>query len=213
MSSVRVVAVAALALWSAVASAQVYRIIGPDGRVTFSDRPPPDARATPAQAMAIPATSGGSGSDVLPAEVRAAAGRFPVTLYTGVNCNACATARDFLARRGVPYTERTVSTNEDIRALGRLTGGAARVPFATIGGQHVLGFSDTEWSQYLDAAGYPKTSQLPPGYRNPPPAPLVAVETPAKRAPAPAQASAPAAVEEQPAPSDPGPSNPAGIRF
>ena len=216
MSRVRVAALAALALWAGVASAQVYRIVGPDGRVTFSDRPPPDAKATPAQSLVIPPTAGATaGGPALPAELRAAASRFPVTLYTGAECSACASARDFLASRGVPYTERTVTTDEDIRALGRLMGGTPRVPFATIGGQHVPGFSETEWSQYLDAAGYPKTSQLPPGYRNPAPAPLVAVQAPPRRAAAPTpprpQAAQPPA--EAPLPSDPGPSNPAGIRF
>jgi len=213
MSSVRVAALAALALWGAVANAQVYRIVGPDGRVTFSDRPPPDAKATPAPSLAIPSTAGGAaGSVALPLELRTVASRFPVTLYTGIQCGACAQARDFLTNRGVPFTERTVSTNEDAQALGRLVGGAPRVPFATIGAQHVLGFSDSEWSAYLDAAGYPKTSQLPRGYRNPPPAPLVAVQAPASRA---AATPDPEAQQPQPqtAPSDPEPSNPAGIRF
>ena len=213
MSSVRVAALAALALWGAVANAQVYRIVGPDGRVTFSDRPPPDAKATPAPALAIPPTSGGSSAGVvLPAELRAAAARFPVTLYTGVECSACAAARDYLSSRGVPFAERTISTNEDAQALGRLLGGPPRVPFATIGGQHVLGFSDSEWSAYLDAAGYPKTSQLPRGYRNPPPAPLVAVQAPPqKRA---AAAPEPEQRAQQPSSqSEPEPSNPAGIRF
>jgi glutaredoxin len=214
MSRIRVVALAALALWAGVAGAQVYRIVGPDGRVTFSDRPPPDAKATPAQSLAIPPVSGATpGAVVLPAEVRAAAGRFPVTLYTGADCNACASVRDFLASRGVPYTERTVSTDEDVRALGRLMGAAPRVPFATIGGQHVLGFSDAEWTQYLDAAGYPKTSQLPPGYRNPAPAPLVAVQAPPKRTAATPAARREPQTAEPPVAGEPEPSNPAGIRF
>ena len=218
MFSVRVAALAAVVgtacLWGAAVHAQVYRIVGPDGRVTFSDRPPPDAKATPAPALAIPSTSGAyAGGVPLPAELRAAAARFPVTLYTGTECSACAQARDFLANRGIPFTERTVTTNEDAQALGRLVGGPPRVPFATIGGQHVLGFSGSEWSAYLDAAGYPKTSQLPRGYRNPAPAPLVAVQQAAPRVAAPAAAPEEPVEQPQAAPSDPAPSNPAGIRF
>jgi glutaredoxin len=213
MSSVRTAALAAFvacaALWGAVANAQVYRILGPDGRVTFSDRPPADGRAAPAQALAVP--GGGSSTATLPAEVRIAAGRFPVTLYTGPDCGPCLSARSFLSRRGVPFTERTITTREDAEALQRLSGSTS-MPFATIGGQHIRGFSDAEWSQYLDAAGYPKTSQLPPSYRNPDPTPLVAVEraapTPQARAPVPAPQRA-----EAPAPGEPEPANPAGIRF
>ena len=213
MSSVRLAALVALvgsaSLWSAAADAQVFRIVGPDGRVTFTDRPPPDSKATPASTVSL---GGGSPTASLPTELRTAANRFPVTLYTGVDCMPCLTARSFLATRGVPYTEKTVTSPEDIQALQRLMG-EARLPFATIGGQHVRGFSEPEWSQYLDAAGYPKTSQLPPSFRNPAPSPLVAVQT---RPPAAAQqeqqpAQAPQA--EAPTPSTPSPSNPLGIRF
>ena len=211
MSSVRLAALAALAcaaLGAGAAHAQVYRIVGPDGRVTFSDRPPEDGRGTPAQTLSIPGASGGTPVASLPMEVRDAANRYPVTLYTGNDCAPCTTARNFLAGRGIPFSERTVTTAEDIAALQRLSG-ANRLPFATIGGQHLVGFTQSEWSQYLDAAGYPKTSQLPPNYRNPAASPLVAVRIPPKAEPAPAPARA-----EGPAPT-PGasPSNPAGIRF
>jgi hypothetical protein len=83
------------------------------------------------------------------------------------------------------------------------------MPFATIGGQQLKGFSDVEWSQFLDAAGYPKTSVLPASYRNPAPAPLVA-----RAAPAPAPTPAPAAAAPAPvaAPAV-NPNNPTGIRF
>jgi len=214
MSSVRTAALAAFVacagLWGAVANAQVYRIVGPDGRVTFSDRPPADGKAAPAQALPVPG-AGGSSTASLPAEVRMAASRFPVTLYTGPDCGPCLSARSFLLRRGVPFTERTITTREDAEALQRLSGGAS-MPFATIGGQHIRGFSDTEWSQYLDAAGYPKTSQLPPSYRNPDPTPLVALE----RAAPVQQARTPAPVPQRaeiPQASEPEPANPAGIRF
>jgi glutaredoxin len=215
MSSVRLAALAAAVgcavLWGVAAHAQVYRIVGPDGRVTFSDRPPPDGKATPAPSVALPPSTGAAGASVLPPELRAPASRFPVVLYTTKDCGACTSARAFLASRGIPFTEKTVATDADARALRNLSGDL-QLPFATLGGQHLVGFSEGEWSQYLDAAGYPKTSVLPPGYRNPPPAPLVAVETPRPADPT-ARAPAPAPAAPQPLPSDPSPSNPLGIRF
>lgn len=222
MSWTRLAAVAALAGLGACAgsvSAQgVFRIVGPDGKVTFTDRPPPDAKAAPAPVVALPGgAAAGSSTATLPTEVRNAASRFPVTLYTGAECSPCALARNLLTNRGVPFTEKTVTSNEDIQALARLSGDTPRVPFATIGGQHVRGFSEIEWMQYLDAAGYPKTSQLPPSWRNPPAAPLVAVQPP----PVPANGGtaqrppqqAPRAEAPPPVPSGPSPSNPAGIQF
>lgn len=216
MSSVRLVALAALvgcaALWGTASQAQVFRIVGPDGKVTFTDRPPADGKASAAPTVSM-SGGGGSGGASLPAEVRSAAGRYPVTLYTSADCSPCTAARNLLVSRGVPFTEKTVASNDDIAALQRLAG-EARLPFATIGGQHIKGFSDAEWTQYLDAAGYPKVSQLPPSYRNPAPTPLVAVQAPAA-AQQPQQAQQPATPQsaEAPLPSAPSPQNPLGIRF
>lgn len=216
MSSVRTAARTALIagtfVCAGLASAQVFRIVGPDGKVTFSDRPPTDAKAAPAAAVPLGGSAGTSTAG-LPLEVRQASGRYPVSLYTAADCAPCESARSYLRQRGVPFTEYTVSTREDFAALQRVSGGG-NLPFMTLGAQHVPGFSEAEWSQYFDAAGYPKTSQLPPSYRNAAPRPLVAVQ---QAAPAPQR---PQAAVQQPqsadaAPTAPGPSpeNPAGIRF
>jgi len=198
------------ALWTAGAGAQqVYRIVGPDGRVTFSDRPPTDPAAKAASAPTVALSSGGNAS--LPFELRNVANRYPVTLYSGQDCGACVSGRSFLAGRGIPFTERTVSSEDDIEALKRMAG-AARLPLLTIGGQQLKGYSESEWTQYLDAAGYPKASQLPSGYRNPPATPLVAVQQPPQRPAAPAQQQPQQAAAPQQS-SEPAPPNPAGIRF
>ncbi|AOG22076.1 glutaredoxin family protein [Acidovorax sp. RAC01] len=212
---------AALLMTAASASAMaqnLYRIVGPDGKVTFSDRPPaePNAVAQPARAGAAAAPAS-SGLSTLPFELRQVATRYPVTLYTGADCAPCTSARSLLTSRGVPFSERTVSTNEDIAALQRLSGNTS-LPFGTIGSQHLVGFSETEWTQYLNAAGYPKQSQLPANYKAPAPTPLVAVApvTPAATAaPTAPQTTDPARRERPPAPvnNGPTPSNPAGIRF
>ena len=214
MTLARPAAVAGLLLaaaWTLNAQAQqIYRIVGPDGKVTFSDRPPEDPKAKVAPA-AVVGMGTGNNLAALPFELRNAASRYPVTLYTAANCSSCASARGFLSARGIPFTEKTVGSNEDIEALQRLSG-SQTVPFATIGAQQLKGFSETEWAQFLDAAGYPKTSQLPASYRNPPPTALVTAEAPRppqRPASAPA-AQAPAADAAPPAPA---PSNPAGITF
>ena len=172
---------------SGLMAQQVYRIVGPDGRVTFSDQPP----AASSNAKVTTGLGSRSGTDSnlasLPFELREVATKYPVTLYTGNNCGPCGSGRALLSARGVPFTERTITTPEDAEALTRLSGEAS-LPFMTIGAQQIKGFSDVEWAQFLDAAGYPKASALPAGYRNPPAAPLVA----SKKADAPAQvASAP----------------------
>lgn len=190
---------------SQISAQQMYRIVGPDGRVTFSDQPPPpsaNAKVTTGRGGSFTESAGGA---ALPFELRSVVQRFPVTIYTGKDCVPCNAGRTMLTTRGIPFTERTVESNEDIEALKRLAGDSS-LPMATVGSQQMKGYSESEWTQFLDAAGYPKASQLPAGYRNPAPSPLVARAAPA---PAPAAAAAPA-----PAPAAaPAPSNPAGIRF
>jgi glutaredoxin len=201
----------AAAVFSAMGSSQaqtIYRIVGADGKVTFSDKPPVSAEQGKVASTGVGAGGGTSGS-ALPFELRQVANKFPVTLYTSAECAPCATGRNLLSGRGVPFNERTVNTAEDTASLQRISGETS-LPLLTVGGQKIRGFSDAEWTQYLDAAGYPKTSALPPGYRNVPASPLVSVQAPAAAKPKPEAQPEPTPA---PPPQGPTPSNPAGITF
>ncbi|MEI8168249.1 MAG: glutaredoxin family protein [Rhodoferax sp.] len=197
---------AALLLAGQVQAQTVYRLVGPDGKVTYSDKAPaPSDNATATGPGGKPLVNGGA---ALPFELRQVASKYPVTLYTANNCAPCGSGRALLSSRGVPFTEKTVNTAEDAEALQRISGESS-LPFLTIGGQQIKGFSDSEWTQFLDAAGYPKTSLLPASFRNAVATPLVVLQKPAP----------PAKAEENqraPMPSSPPVdtrSNPAGITF
>lgn len=192
-----VCAIALLAIAGGAAAQQLYRSVDPNGRVVFSDQPPAavgKAAPAPARAGATPNTPTATAAATtsastagLPFELRQVAQRYPVMLYTGDDCAPCDTGRSLLTTRGVPFEERTVKTSQDTDALTRLSGQAS-LPLLSIGTQQLKGYSDAEWSQYLDAAGYPKSNSLPPGYRNGLVRPLVAQQA----APAPAAPAAPA---------------------
>lgn len=187
----------------------VYRIVGPDGKITFSDKPPISGeKVTATGSNGKPVELGAA---AMPFELRQIVNRYPVTLYTATNCSPCGSGRALLSGRGVPFTERTVNTSEDGEALQRLSGENS-LPFLTIGGQKIKGFSDTEWTQFLDAAGYPSSSKLPGNYRSPAATPLVAVQKPSAPATPAADTSARAPMAEQAPAVDTG-SNPAGIKF
>ena len=208
---IKIAATAASAAWLCAAyGAQpqtVYRIVGPDGKITFSDKPPVNAEQGKIAATGTGAVAAAS-STALPFELRQVVAKYPVTLYSAPECGPCATGRAMLSSRGVPFSERSVTTNEDIAALQRLAG-ENTLPFLSIGGQRIKGYSDQEWTQYLDAAGYPKTSMLPSGYKPEAVAPLVSLQktAPVKEEPKPEIAPEPTA------PRGPTPSNPAGIAF
>ncbi len=146
----------------------VYKITGPDGKVTFSDQAPVAATAATATNQG---TLGAAPTPNLPFELRQLASKYPVTLYTTAACGPCDTGRSLLTQRGIPYTEKTVTTNEDLAAFARLAKDSG-LPLLTIAGQQIKGFSESEWGAYLDAAGYPKQSALAPSYRPGAPTPL-----------------------------------------
>ena len=212
-------------LGCAAADAQaqpVYRIVGPDGKVTFSDKPPQEAKTPSAPVSTAKPTDARSG---LPYELQQLANKYPVTLYSASGCSPCDQGRALLTKRGVPFTEKTVNTNEDLVAFKRVSTEGA-LPLLTIGGQSIKGYSDGEWTSYLDAAGYPKQSALPPSYRQAAAEPLSPLKT-AAQAPAPAVADSASnpttsgdgrsAAPQRQRPVVPSPANnannPAGIRF
>ena len=213
LATLGILTVAALAALPGDASAQqIFKIVGPDGRITFSDRAPADPSAKASEAQVVNMNSGPTNISALPFELRQAAGRYPVTLYTAPGCVTCAQGRTLLTSRGIPFSERTISKPEDGDALQRLTG-ANSVPVLTIGAQQLKGYSDSEWSQFLDAAGYPKTSQLPASYVPAPASPLVALDQQSSPATAPAAPAQPARPARPAAKQETPPDNPAGIQF
>ena len=170
----RRLAAAALLLASALPASALYKVVGPDGKVTYTDRPPPAAatglpsRVTPmAPAAAPPATAA-----ALPTELRQVAVRYPVTLYVLPNCAPCDSARALLRQRGIPYAEKIVATEDDAEALQRLAG-TRDAPTLTIGSQPLRGLSADTWNAYLDSAGYPRESRLPAGFQFSAATPLV----------------------------------------
>jgi glutaredoxin len=188
----------------------LYKVVAPDGSITYTDRPPPASAGRPVPLGggrdATPASEAAAALAGLPLELRQVTARYPVTLYSSTDCAPCESARRLLGARGVPFVERTVVSEDDAEALNRLTGGRS-VPTLTIGTQALRGFADSDWHSYLDAAGYPRESRLPRNYQQPAATPLV--ERQAEAAPQPQR---PAAPPPEPA-APPPPPAPAGIRF
>ncbi len=154
----------------------LYKVVGPDGKVSYTDRPPTSSND---KVTGLSPTGGTKTADSdsaaapLPLALRQVTAKFPVVLYVSTpDCEPCNTGRQLLQQRGIPYSERTVTTTEDAAALQRLTGGK-QVPTLSVGAQVLSGFSAGEWRQYLDAAGYPATSTLPAGYQTAAATPLV----------------------------------------
>lgn len=183
----RVLLVAGLATAFAVAAAtNVYRWVGNDGKVHFSDTPPPqDARSVSQRQMG----GGYVESLQLPYATQVAMKRNPVALYTSDACKeACDRARELLSNRGIPFTEHHVRTSADVEALRKIAG-APEVPLLLVGDNKLRGYSEGGWQAALDSAGYAR-DRLP---GQPPSQPVAAASADSQGATAAANGEAPAA--------------------
>ncbi|HET7362169.1 MAG TPA: glutaredoxin family protein [Burkholderiales bacterium] len=156
---IRGVVLTALVLLASSAQAQVYRWVDENGRVRYTDTPPP------ASAKAVERKKyGGTGSaDAgIPYATQRAMREFPVSLYTAPECGKlCADAKALLDKRGIPHREITVSGNEAIEDLKKASG-KIQVPTLVVGADSVSGFEATAWNMALDRAGYPSASAYKP---------------------------------------------------
>ena len=195
--------VAAASLFTALPAQALYKVVGPDGKVTYPDRP---AVSTESKVQQVGAGGSVANDVALPFELRQAAQRYPVTLYVAPDCSPCDAGRQYLRQRGIPFSEKLVTTADDSSALQRLTGSTS-LPALTVGAQIVRGWQREDWASYLDAANYPKESRLPNNFPQGKAEPLTEVQQ-AKPAPAPAPAPSAAPVAQPPAAPPP-----SGIRF
>ncbi len=192
----------AAALLSVTAAVAQYKVVAPDGRVTYTDRPgdaPTGSKISRVGRDDVDVAAAPASLASLPLALRQAVARFPVTLYASADCAPCDRGRQLLQQRGIPYVERRVQNDDDLAALERLAG-ARTVPVLAVGSQLSRGWLESEWVGNLDLAGYPAQSQLPRGWQPAPPAPLAPrPESAPSAAAAPAPAAAPPVAAPEPA--------------
>lgn len=146
-----------------VAQQTVYKWTDKDGKVHFTDTPPPpEAKKSEQKRVG----GGYAETSNLPYATQIAMKKSPVTLYSGTDCgDSCAQGRALLAKRGIPFTERDAQSNaEAAEALKKLVGGLD-VPTLVVGDSKVKGFEEGQWNGALDGAGYPRTAipgSIPP---------------------------------------------------
>jgi glutaredoxin len=150
-----VLALAALATASGVlAQASVYRYTDTDGRVVYSDRPPPTS-AKNVQAKRLGVNLVETSEPSLAAQQ--ASERYPVTLFTFDCGEVCTNAEGLLNKRGVPFSVVNVQTDEPGRTRMQALTGDDKAPVLAVGDQLIVkGYNESRWQATLDQAGYPK---------------------------------------------------------
>ena len=156
------VMLAASAAW-----AQQYRWVDENGRVHYTDTPPPPS-AKNAQKKNLKGSELGQQESY---EMMEATRKAPVTLYTFTECQApCQMARDVLNKRGVPFREKQVSNQQMLDELQKVSGGT-NVPVLVVGAQVEKTASPAAFNQALDVAGYPRAGVAKPRNQQAPPKP------------------------------------------
>jgi glutaredoxin len=130
------------------AQQQMYKSVGPDGRIIYSDRPPAEGKLEKTITYYDQPSSGLSPQvlaylDQL--KQRGAASKAPSTgdgtvLYMAKWCGYCRQAKAFLASKNIPYREFDIDTQEGLAAFAS-AGGGKGVPLLIHGGTRVRGFS------------------------------------------------------------------------
>lgn len=135
----------------------LYKWVDKNGKVHYSDQPPPKEVKKVGQPRLGSSTIETSG---LPYATQKAAQDFPVTLFTSADCKAeCDSARAFLRKRGIPFSENAITTPDDAAAFKKRFGvDGVFLPSMTVGSQKLQGFEEGAWNGLLDGVGYPRTA-------------------------------------------------------
>lgn len=142
---------------SAALAQGVYRWTDKDGKVHYSDQPPPPTVTKNVEQKKL--IGNVIDTDKLSFAAQEAVKRNPVTLYVSKDCgDFCKNGRDLLAKRGVPFSEKDAQNDpkaaEELKALA----GALEVPLLVVGAQNNKGFDADAWQKLLDQGGYPRTN-------------------------------------------------------
>ncbi len=165
---------------AAPAQAELYKWVDADGKIHYSDQPPPpSARQSERKQLGDK-----PGDAAMPYVLQQAMKNFPVTLFVYDCGDGCTRARAFLVKRGVPHTIKDPMVPEMRKELRKVTGGDEVVPVLQVGRRVLRGFEDGSWNAALDDAGYPKTALVPI-------TPVQAKPAPAAASPEPEQTATP----------------------
>lgn len=131
---------------------ELFKSVGPGGRVVYSDRRPTDGRVektmkieqAPSSALPDSTLSYVEQLRRLRASASAKAGvaapTAGIVLFTAPWCRYCTQAKEYLADKGLRYQEHDIDTAEGIAEFARVGGGKG-VPLLVSGKDRVRGYS------------------------------------------------------------------------
>ena len=141
----------ALLIVPLLASSEVYKWTDAQGRIHYSDSPPPEAKAKQVK-IKVSSIQGPAVVSALTASPPAKS-KDKVRIYTTPWCGYCKKAKAHLAAKSVLYEEVDVEASEQGRSEFTRIGGHG-VPVILVGRQRMDGFSAAALDAMLAAAGW-----------------------------------------------------------
>jgi glutaredoxin len=139
---------AGLAAFSAQAGT-VFKVVGPDGKVSYVDRPPQN-KAAKVTAMSfaaydtvtpVPRAAASLPTPSAPAQAPADSSQ-RLVMYSTQNCGYCRKAKQYLGGKGIAYEELDVDQNAAALQEFRRLGGKG-VPLFVYKGRTMSGYSES----------------------------------------------------------------------
>jgi glutaredoxin len=148
------VGVAIAMIASSLSAQNVYRWTDANGRVQYSDQPPPPGAKDASERNV-------RGSSIQNNDVSLASSdaqkKNPVVLYTSECGESCDQAKGYLNKRGIPHTVVDPTRSAELNKRFKDETGSNSLPVLKIGERKLTGWSESNWASALDTAGYPKT--------------------------------------------------------
>ncbi len=138
----------------------LYKSTDPNGRVHYSDKPPPDGKVDKTiRVENLPASELPFSYVKQLEKMRADRARYPasdppvvahqvLTLYSAAWCGYCRSAKAFLSQRGQPFREIDIDTPQGAAGFATF-GGKPSVPLLAAGGRSLRGFTPQGYEVFL----------------------------------------------------------------
>lgn len=142
-------------LASAVSAQAVYRWTDANGRVIYSDQPPPPGAKDASERNVKGNSIQNNEASLASTDAQK---KNPVVLFASDCGDACDQAKSYLNKRGIPHTVVDPTRSAELNKKFRDEVGGNVIPVVKIGERRLSGWSESSWSSAFDAAGYPKTA-------------------------------------------------------
>ncbi len=133
-----------LLLCSIAQAGDVHKWIGPDGRVSFGDKPPPGFESEQLHIRTFNGTP-----DVKAADTSVGAN---VVMFSTTWCGVCKRAKEYFNAKGIAFTEYDVEKSDTGRTEYKRLNGRG-VPIILVGDRRMDGFSAQQFEQMRQPAG------------------------------------------------------------